>query len=459
MPTIKKRGLASLCAAAFLIAAGAALVIVTIPAQAQKHGQGGARGGHTTEHLDHADSEHTKGKKGPGGPGGAIGKPTGSRASSLRDIFRDMESDVTADRGSEKSAAPTTKGRSTVSKGRKGSASSKKTVTTSGSKKTTTTKGHTKSTDVAEDSDRPPWAGTPGRDGKPGKPNTQAGTKRGDLFGDMYVLLRDANGVPIMIQLADGTWVVQPVDANGNPLPLDAEGNLINPELAVEVGLDRLNVGRSPLRVLSSQYDEALKTINSADTITIDAVGRIVVTTDGVVKTLDSPLVNLALYTEIMNTGTLTGVTADAAAKFPTSVSYLVDGTYTVADLTSAAAFLAAAADKTSTLTIDKVVYMNSILGITGTLTDQVSKTYVDYSTYNYDRATTYSDVTVTVLVKQPDGSYLPQTVNVYDAVFNNVNYTSSDGGVDGFAQAADDALQVIDYIHNYSVPVEPVTN
>ena len=47
--------------------------------------------------------------------------------------------------------------------------------------------------------------------------------------------------------------------------------------------------------------------------------------------------------------------------------------------------------------------------------------------------------MTVTVLVKQTDGSYLPTSVNVYDAVFSSTNYTSTDG-VDGFTQAADDA-------------------
>ena len=98
----------------------------------------------------------------------------------------------------------------------------------------------------------------------------------------MYVILRDENGVPILTQLADGTWVVQPIDANGNTLPLDAEGNLIDSSLAISVELGRLNVGRSPLTVLSSQYEEALKSINEADSVSVDASGRLVLTTDGV---------------------------------------------------------------------------------------------------------------------------------------------------------------------------------
>jgi hypothetical protein len=155
----------------------------------------------------------------------------------------------------------------------------------------------------------------------------------------------------------------------------------------------------------------------------------------------------------LLNTGTITGVTDPT--KFATSISYLVDGTKTSADLLSAASFLAAASDKTGTLTIDKIVDMNTILGVTGTLSSQDPTStlkYVDYSTFSYDRQTVYGSTTVTVLVKQPDGSYLPTAVNVYDAVFSSTNYTSTDG-VDGFAQAADDARAVIEYVHDNSVP------
>ncbi|MBW8328754.1 MAG: hypothetical protein K0M48_06265, partial [Thiobacillus sp.] len=54
----------------------------------------------------------------------------------------------------------------------------------------------------SEDSDRPVWAGVKGRkSGGGGKP-AGAGSKKGDLFGDMVVLLRDANGAPILT--ADG---------------------------------------------------------------------------------------------------------------------------------------------------------------------------------------------------------------------------------------------------------------
>ncbi len=412
----------------------AALTINLTPAFAQKHSGGSSASG-----TEHTDSDH--GSKGGQRGGQGMGRGGGG-SQSLRDVFHEMESGSTT----EHSSATSENQGSSSKGGKKGSASTAKKGSTASGKKSG--KSTIKATEE-EDSDRPAWAGTSGRDGKPGRGNVASGTKKGDVYGDMYVLLRDANGVPILKQLADGTWVVQPVDKDGNVLPLDVEGNLINPELAIAVELGRLNVGRSPLTVLSTRYEEALAAINAADSVTLDASGRLLLTTDGVTKTIDAPLENLALYVELLNTGTITGVTD--TTKFATNIQYLVDGTKTSTDLVSAASFLAAASDKTSTLTIDKVVDMNTILGVTGTLTDSTGATYVDYSTYSYDRQSVYGDVTVNVLVKQSDGSYVPTTVNVYDTLFNSTAYTSTN--VSAFTQAADDALKVISYVHDNAIP------
>ena len=439
-----------LSALASVAVVAAVLTISLTPAYAQKHGGGGGSGHSSgSDHVDSDHSEHSGGKGGERGGKGMGRGGGGGHSQSLRDIFHEMESGSTTEHSSatsEEHGGGSKGGSASTSRGKKGSGS----TATKGS--STAGKNVGKTTPKAaeeEESDRPAFAGTPGKEGKPGRGNVASGTKKGDIYGDMYDLLRDANGVPILKQLADGTWIVQPVDKDGNVLPLDAEGNLINPDLAIPVELGRLNVGRAPLTVLSSQYEEVLKNINAADSVTVDASGRLVLTTNGVAAAVDSPLANLALYVELLNTGTITGVTD--TTKFATNISYLVDGTKTAADLTSAASFLAAAADKTGTLTVDKVVDMNTILGITGTLTDATGATYVDYSTYSYDRATAYSTATVDVLVKQTDGSYLPTTVNVYDAVFKSTEYTGT--SVSAFTQAADDALQVIEFVHSNAIP------
>lgn len=301
-----------------------------------------------------------------------------------------------------------------------------------------------------EDSDRPVWAGVKGgKAGAGGKP-AGAGSKKGDLFGDMVVLLRDENGEPILNEDGLVQVIAYVYDSSGNLVPLlddgkpviiayNEEGDLV-PTMVVdgvtyevygaEVDLGRLSVGRAPTKVLKHALDEAMAKLTAEGAVvTIDATGRLVV--NGV--TIDSPLENLALYDAIMSSadGTLPGVT-------------LPDG-FNVASL------FAAAADKTGTITVDTVVYMNSILGINDL--QGAEDEYYDFSDYNYDRATTWGDVTVQVLVLQPDGSYKVEPVNVYQTLFDGTNWVDTTaGGADDFATAADDYLQVIEFVHDNAV-------
>src|SRR5512135_3289914 len=209
-----------------------------------------------------------------------------------------------------------------------------------------------------EDSDRPVWAGVKGgKSGGGGKP-AGAGTKKGDLFGDMVVVLRDANGVPILNAAGLVQVIAYVYDANGNLVPLkDASGNLVTipynaegdlettingvPVYSAEVDLGRLSVARAPDKVLQHSLDEALaKLTTSGAVIALDAAGRL--TVNGVA--IDSPLENLALYDAYMTKTLPTTIT------LPTGFN--------------PAALLAAAADKTGSISVDTVVYMNSILGI-----------------------------------------------------------------------------------------------
>ena len=392
-----------------------ALAIAPVTAAAQEHGshEGGS------DHQEGDQTDHgSSGQR--GGKARAPGEASDTRGHrSMEDIFRDVND---ADHGRPAGAGSGGQGSSDEPHG-----------------------------EDEEDSDRPAWAGGSGGRNDRGEQPGDAGSTRGDLYGDMYVILRDTNGAPIL----NAAGFVQPIDANGNLIPLDEEGAPLDPDLAIEVELSRLNMARSPDQVLDSRASEVVALLNEATAITTDASGRLVVTSpDGTSKTIDAPLENMAIYVALMTTGTIPGVTDLPGTEFDN----LVDGTLTGEDMASAVPFLAAAADKFTSLSLDAVAYANAVIAINNTTQGSVTWSDVDYSSYSYDRSDTYGDVTASVLVQQSDGTWVTTDVNIYDAVFGSTDYSST-GTFEGFATAVDDARTVINYIHEYEVPAdEPPT-
>ncbi len=405
---------ATASAALIALGGGISLTLAVPVAYAQDHG-GGSEGHDSGE--DHQDSGGQGQRGGQGRTPGEASESRGNR--SMEDIFRDVEN---ADHGRPAGAGSGGQGSSDEPHG-----------------------------EEEEDSDRPDWAGGSGGRNDRGEQLGDAGSTRGDLYGDMYVILRDANGAPIV----NAAGFTQPIDANGNLIPLDEEGAPIDPELAIEVELSRLNMARSPDQVLNSRASEVVALLNEATALTTDASGRLVVTSpDGTSKTIDAPLENMAIYVALMTTGTIPGVTDLPGTEF----DHLVDGVLTGQDLAAAVPFLAAAADKFTSLSLDAVAYANAVLGLDNTTVGSVTWSDIDYSGYSYDRSDTYGDVTASVLVQQGDGTWVTTEVNIYDAVFGNRDYSST-GTFEGFATAVDDARAVINYIHEYEVPAdEPPT-
>jgi len=386
----------------------------------------------------------------------------------------------------------------------------------------------------------------------------------GTLYGDLYVVLRDVNGVPIF----DANGCIQPISAvdggtveiydstgttllfettaiAGEPfslafytdatIELDVECELTE-EMAdwvMTVDFGRLNMGRAPVSVLAHAFDEAINKMNTAEQISLDPAGRLVLTfADESVKTIDAPAENLALYiammtegdwytedtTPIVNGGPPEGmgpaegdgpsseprpVLNDTAIGLLESLGFTnlgdpYDGVIGAGDLNNhelllAASLLAAAADKTGSITLDKVIYINFIYGINqiGTLSDGQAepRTYFDFGNFEYNRKVEYGKrfsgncALGEVWVLQPDEV---EANHFYTTCMNLLTYAESDvytdynavrytmmaesyttvfdeegnpltyyfvGNVRAFAQAADDALQVIEYIHNYKVP------
>ena len=229
---------------------------------------------------------------------------------------------------------------------------------------------------------------------------------------------------------------------------MDEEGHPLDESLTMEVELGRLNVGRAPTSVLDKRADEVITLLNDATDLKVDAAGRLVLTVDGVDKTIDSPLENLAIYVALMTDGSIPGVT-DLPG---TAYDFLVDGVLTAEDLAASVSFLAAATDKTGVFTTDEIAYIDAFLNINTVSEGNVTYSVIDYSSFTYDRSDTYGDVTVEVLIEQPDGSFMPTVVNVYDAVFGSEQQLAS-GDLSAYTLAADDARMVIEYIHELAVP------
>ena len=271
-------------------------------------------------------------------------------------------------------------------------------------------------------------------------------------------------------------------------VPLDAECNIPDPyaetwgEAAAVIDSGRLNLARTTQYVIDAAYEEALTTINTANAIALDPAGRLLLDLpDGTAKIIDAPRENLALYQRLMKDGCLSpGVTGIALApttigKLQANLGYLVcddtlaQKTKTTADLLRAASFLSGAADKFGHIGVDEVIYINSTLGINnvvvnpadGTMTVQGYFNFLDMSynrnIYDETKADLLQPVTVSAdiypaqfdvawdMLISPE-VFLPGGWNgeLLDAPMPVVNFT----------RAADDALSVIYYIHNYELPV-----
>ena len=287
-----------------------------------------------------------------------------------------------------------------------------------------------------------------------------------------------------------------------------------------EVSFGRENLVRAPPGVLESAFDEAINAINEATYITLDAGGRLLLTrpavdADGVayeyIKAIDSPRENLALYNKLMQDGHLEGnlgddpyahvgdPQADPILRPVLDVSHFQavadaslfghllnhgadpqDLPLTEEDLESGAHFLAGAGDKTGHITVDLVFYLNSIMGLN---TKNESgfydeSTVVDFHPFDMDRSPKY-DKSVYVLVPELDdtgacvfGHWLEAYVELMNSSIWTETYLGSNPDVftwdteegwvfdkddiGGFAQASDDALRVISYTHDHSVPPAP---
>lgn len=309
-------------------------------------------------------------------------------------------------------------------------------------------------------------------------PNPSPGISKGGDYGDLYELLRTVDGVAIMDEI-NGVYYVQPVDSDGEALELNEEGELMDPTLAIAVEFGRLNIVRSPPNVLDQAFAEAMKVLTGEGVdgrdiiaITQDFCGRLTseYSDDGITsvfKTIDSPRENMAIYKEIMQN------------LFEERLAFL-DGQFD--PLTIAASCFAAGSDKTGTVNEDEMIYINGFMECAGPVpivnpNEYDSKgdlrEYFNFTEYafEYDRSV-YENRHIQYLVDET-GYHKPDDVTglsdgpvytileVFDGTttpyYGNGSFTLRWDEVDDviaaelFAVAIDDAVQVLDYIHEDS--------
>ncbi|MBU4264003.1 MAG: hypothetical protein KKC76_19280 [Proteobacteria bacterium] len=396
------------------------------------------------------------------------------------------------------------------------------------------------------------------------------------------------NHLPLIIAY-DSTWERTECEVESTTFLANGEtwdgvtyySDILYNDLVQEVDFGRLNLGRAPDAVLDQAFDEAISSINNSKSISLDASGRLLLTTDvydefltnpdgtpvyieTVTKAIDSPLENLALYIKLMKDGHLItpadersaidrstrgGIplwklleledgpsqslrpTIDIAHMQEFGLGNLVDAanpttywthrdeegnlivsseacegceeSYGITtrsgndfcnddDFAFSATFVASAADKTGSMTMDKVVYINSILGINlvigyseydengdpaeGAISYSKNPVYFNYGAHmgQYNRQSTFSnrgnitaepgggiqgayDGTVTVLVEDAatPGTWVQQDMSIFANVFGDgsigQNFTGTD--ITGFTAMSDDDLHTIGYIHTYQIP------
>jgi hypothetical protein len=194
---------------------------------------------------------------------------------------------------------------------------------------------------------------------------------------------------------------------------------------------------------------------------------------------IDSPLENLALYQYLMTAG---GESSwpEVTQNWPQVLVDLLGGDTLNPDW-DPSALLGAAFSKELPITLDAVLYENTVLGVNGStqVNGELVVDYFDFTaggaeTFDYSRADRYGDVWIQWYEDTDNDPTTLELVQatVLDAVFGGddwadtyiavgpdlasfVTVDASNAGINDFAQAADDARAVISFMHDQFGAVE----
>lgn len=358
--------------------------------------------------------------------------------------------------------------------------------------------------------------------GEPGPPPGKGGGGETPDYGDLIILYRGVNGVPIPSpevevpdpetgEMVDGGLCWQPiadvdfsydgwteptdrvvVPTESTPvdggwlIPVDQYNCAVEGTFSIhtqEVDFGRINEARSPAEVFATQLEDVVTKLAIADVTSLDPAGRMVASTCPTAdatstSTIDSPLQSLAVYRQLMLTGTIgTPLPQDADV------------------LDTAARALGTASDKSGGVNVDMVAYLNAIMGLDdapNTLLPKLYETYreevqgviqlversfLDYGAYfddepyeyYYDRAANFEALPSPPYIPADDATagwfeylyeYAPGYFQVERGLILEAVFGSGleAGNIGGFAQASDDTRAVISFMHANPVPDTSVT-
>ncbi len=311
-------------------------------------------------------------------------------------------------------------------------------------------------------------------------------------YGDLIVCLRDVDGIPgylyfpeehdpyfplpIKFYVSTGFPATEVIDGTTYYLTfkLDSVGIAIPEDgfFVKEADFGRLSLVRAPESVLDAALLEAIAGLDQTGVTAIktDASGRLVAivgledwdvnydadsTNDEFDdKTIDSPVENMAIYKELMNHG------------FNDQLSFLQK--YFSNPFILAVGALAAGADKTGNIMVDEIAYLNnwildwSLLGqVEGAVLgpDPKGRSYYNYgetgANFAYNRADIYANKYIKITTLNSDGTWTEDIVSLLNAVpwtspERLIDYSGgANTNISGFANAVDDAIQVLELIHS----------
>lgn len=310
------------------------------------------------------------------------------------------------------------------------------------------------------------------------------------LYGDLVICLRSPDGIPIYYEIYNEehnttdyfAWPIKVAISDDVPLrtpddvtyvtfDLNDEGEVIDDDPyydVKEVEFGRLNIVRAPQSVLDNALNEAITSLTQTGItdITTDASGRLIAiigNEDWIVnydddftndetndKTIDSPRENMAIYQELLGNG------------FSGDLSFL-SSYFTENDvLRLAYGAIAAGADKTGNMIVDEIAYMNDwLLKWDADNVDQAlnspdvkGRKYFDFSGFSYDRDAVYSNKYVRITNLNSNGTWDYEYLSLLNAVpwttpNKRIQYNGGQNiDITGFSNAADDAIQVLEFIH-----------